>query len=89
MLNKMKRAAVEAALRFEFTRFSGSFRYLLLAEAPTLMWSFTFMPLAFSFAMRTASLRSFAELAVPVSSMPLSVELTLMPERFGLAWRAD
>lgn len=63
---------------------------LLMAEAPILMWSFTFMPLAFSLAMRTASLRSFAEFAVPVSSMtPLSLELTLTPERFGLAWRAD
>jgi len=56
------------------------------AEAPILMWSFTFAPLAFSFAIRRASLRSAAEFAVPVSSMrPLSSELTLTPERFGLA----
>jgi len=60
----------------------------LLAEAPTLMLSFTFMPLAFSFAIRSASLRSFAELAVPVSSIPLALELTLMPERLGFACRA-
>lgn len=70
---------------------SDSFRYLLLAEAPTLMWSMTFMPFAFSFAMRIASLRSLAELAVPLSSMPFPValELTVTPERLGLACRAD
>ena len=63
---------------------------LLLAEPLTLMWSFTFFPLAFSFAMRTASLRSCELFAVPLSSMlPLSSVLTVTPERLEFAWMAD
>ena len=63
---------------------------LLLAEPLTLMWSFTFLPLALSFAMRTASLRSCELFAVPLSSMlPFELVLTVTPERFEFCCRAD